>query len=90
MSEKKSKHIVLGVHITDRVKHVPDVQALFTEYGCNIRTRIGLHVADGKVCSPNGVIVLEMTDDEEAAMGLAEKLRATEGVEVQSMIFDHP
>jgi hypothetical protein len=27
------KHIIVGVHITDRIEHVSRVQELFTEYG---------------------------------------------------------
>ena len=37
------QHIILGVHITDRLKNAVEVQKVFTEYGCNIKTRIGLH-----------------------------------------------
>lgn len=84
------KHIILGVHITDRVHHVDPVQHLLTEYGCSIRTRLGLHEADPGFCSPNGLLILEMTDDEKTADELAEKLSAIEGVEVKKMIFDHP
>ena len=36
-------HIILGVHITDRLKNAVDVQKVFTEFGCNIKTRVGLH-----------------------------------------------
>jgi hypothetical protein len=83
------KHIIFGVHIDDRVSEVPDVQKLFTEYGCNIRTRIGLHHVDEKFCSPRGLIVLEMFGDEPTCHELASKLSAMEGVEVQKMVFDH-
>lgn len=84
------KHIILGVHITDRIQHVDSVQHLLTEYGCSIRTRLGLHEAQEGFCSPNGLILLEMTDDEKTADQLAAKLNAIEGVEVQKMLFNHP
>jgi hypothetical protein len=84
------QHIILGVHITDRVHHVRSVQDMLTEYGCSIRTRLGLHEADKGFCSSNGLIVLEMTDDITVAQELANKLIAIEGVEVQTMIFNHP
>jgi hypothetical protein len=85
-----SKHIILGVHITDRIHHVSLVQNLLTEYGCSIRTRLGLHDAESGFCSPNGLLVLEMTDDEARATQLMGKLNALEGVEVKKMTFDHP
>ncbi|MBM4103804.1 MAG: ribose-5-phosphate isomerase A [Planctomycetes bacterium] len=84
-----AKHIILGVHITDRIHHVRSVQERLTEYGCSIRTRLGLHEAEKKFCSPNGLLILEMTDDPAAAQELADKLNAIEGVEVQTMIFNH-
>ncbi|HBA83860.1 MAG TPA: hypothetical protein DCZ95_07195 [Verrucomicrobia bacterium] len=84
------RHVILGVHITDRVKHAGQVQQLFTEYGCSIKTRLGLHDANENQCSPNGLILLEMAGGESNAMELAGKLNRVEGVEVQQMIFDHP
>lgn len=84
------QHIILGVHITDRTHHVRSVQDALTEFGCNIRTRLGLHEADKGFCSTNGLLILEMTDDAATAKKLADKLNAIEGVEVKQMIFDHP
>ncbi len=85
-----SQHIILGVHITDRIGHVDSVQHLLTEYGCSIRTRLGLHEADKGFCSPNGLLLLEMTDDDAKATELMDKLNTIEGVEAQKMTFDHP
>ncbi|MGH2271980.1 hypothetical protein ACQ9LF_09295 [Anaerohalosphaeraceae bacterium U12dextr] len=84
------QHIILGVHITDRVHHVQSVQETLTQYGCSIRTRLGLHEADKGYCSPNGLLILEMTDDLPTAQELASKLNAIEGVEVKTMVFGHP
>jgi ACT domain-containing protein len=85
---EKLRHVVLGIHITDRVQHVPDVQSLLTKYGCSIRTRLGLHNT-GRFCSPNGLILLEMAGDEEPIWQLMEELEAIEGVDVQKMVFEH-
>ena len=82
------QHIVLGVHITDRLKKAVEVQRLFTEYGCNIKTRLGLHEVQN-VCSPNGLVILEMYGDEKVCFELAGKLDAIEGIEVQKMVFKH-
>ncbi len=84
------KHIILGVHITERVRHAVEVQHVLTEHGCSIRTRLGLHEADGSVCAPNGLILLEMLDDDAQADTLQKHLSAIHGVEVKRMMFDHP
>ena len=86
----KSKHRIMGVHITERVQHVPAVQHVLTEYGCWIKTRLGLHEADPSFCSPNGLLLLEVLDDEEKANELKTRLEQIDGVDVQSMLFDHP
>jgi len=82
------KHIIIGVHITDRFNKATEVQHLFTVYGCNIKTRLGLHEVE-KVCSPSGLILLEMHGEEERCHELADKLKDVEGVEVQTMVFGH-
>lgn len=86
---KRARHIILGVHITGRVQHVPKVQDLFTEYGCSIKTRLGLHEASDKSCSPNGLILLEMAGPEGPIEELTGKLGGIQGVEVQRMVFEH-
>ncbi|MBL7017020.1 MAG: hypothetical protein ISR84_05625 [Kiritimatiellales bacterium] len=85
-----NKHIIVGVHITERVQHARQVQEVFTKFGCSIRTRLGLHEADANLCSPNGLIVLEMVDDDAVVADLTATLTAIDGVEVQQMVFDHP
>ena len=83
------KHLILGVHLTDRLKEAPAVQSLFTEYGCHIKTRLGLHEV-GDHCSPGGLILLEMYGDETRCLELARKLGRIEGVEVKTMQFGPP
>ena len=85
----KDDHIVLGVHITDRIKHVSGVQQALTEYGCYIKTRLGLHEAGKDFCSPNGLMLLELIGDVKKCNELEAKLAAIEGVSVQKMVFGH-
>ncbi len=82
-------HLIFGVHVTDRANQVPQVQKLLTEYGCNIKTRLGLHRVDEQVCSPRGLILLEMFGDPALCGQLKAKLSKLEGVEVQEMLFEH-
>jgi hypothetical protein len=82
-------HIILAVHITQRLRHVPDVQARLTEYGCNIKTRLGLHEVGKDYCSPNGLLILEMAGEEAKILQLEKKLKAIEGIEVKKIVFEH-
>ena len=83
------KHIILGVHITDRVQHATEVQAVFTEFGRGIKTRLGLHRVDANACSPAGLILLELCGEEARCDEMAAKLNAIEGVEAKKMVFEH-
>lgn len=84
------KHVIVGIHITERLENAAKVQQLFTEYGCNIKTRLGLHEASKDVCSPNGLVLLEMVGDEKHCLSIIDKLSAIKGVYAQKMVFDHP
>ena len=86
----KENHVIFGVHITDRVHKVSSVQDALTEYGCSIRTRLGLHEAGEGFCSPNGLMILEMVGPQDEQDKLFGALNAIEGVEAQKMVFDHP
>jgi metal-responsive CopG/Arc/MetJ family transcriptional regulator len=82
-----AKHIILGVHVTDRMQEAGVVQKLLSQYGCSIKTRIGLHDVSENHCSTRGVILLEMFGDEAPIKELAKQLAAVKGVEVKRMVF---
>ncbi len=84
------KHVVLGVHITDRLEHVSKVQAVFTEFGGNIKTRLGLHELGEGFSSPNGLLLLEVVGGDGPCDAMMDQLSKIEGVEVKKMAFDHP
>jgi len=83
-------HKILAVHITDRLKDAVEVQKVFTEFGCNIKTRVGLHDVAGDVCAPGGVVILELVGPPTITGEIAGRLGAITGVEVQKVEFDHP
>lgn len=82
------RHVIIGVHVTGRNEHAVDVQRLLTSYGCQIKTRIGLHDVHGDYCSPNGLIVLEAIDDPETDR-MIESLAMIDGIDVRTMVFKH-
>jgi len=80
--------MVFGIQVTNRAKNAGQVQKILTDYGCNIRTRIGLHEVDDKVCSPSGLILLELYGKEQDILKMEETLKAIDGVIVQKMVFE--
>lgn len=83
-----AKRIVLGIQITRRVQNVPSVQAVLSEFGCNIRTRLGLHEVTESACSTVGLVLLDTYGDEKTILEMEEKLKAIKGVVVQKMVFE--
>ena len=82
---KKARKTILGVHVAQRTKHTAKVQKILSEFGCSIRTRIGLHDAGDGFCSPNGLILLEVVS---RAGELAAALAQVPGVTVKKMVFE--
>lgn len=81
-------YTVIGVHIPNRFKYASDVQKTLTEYGCNIKTRIGLHDVDKEYCATNGLLLLEMYGEEKSIKNMLKKLKdIDDGIDVQQMIF---
>ena len=87
--QSKAKHIIVAVHVTDRVKHASKVQEVFTGYGANIKTRLGLHEVGAGFSSPNGVILLEMVGDEKKCSSILGRLNAIRGIEAKKIVFAH-
>ena len=82
-----AKRIILGVLISNRSVNATRVQQLFTEYGCSIKTRLGLHDVECNQCSPSGLILLELHGAQKDASALEKKLRMLKGVTVKKMVF---
>ncbi|MBE6428335.1 MAG: hypothetical protein E7028_07130 [Planctomycetaceae bacterium] len=82
-------HFILGIHSPNRLTQSASIQQLLTEFGCSIRTRIGLHEVQDGVCARDGVILLELVGEPAHCEELSEKLSKIRGVQVQKMIFTH-
>ena len=85
----KAEHIILGIHVTDRLKNAKDVQKIFTQYGCNIKTRLGLHEVHGNYCAGGGIVLLEMAGEMKDVDAMLRKLKKIEGLEAKTMTFTH-
>jgi len=83
-----TKRIVLGIQVTNRVEKIPDVQKILTDYGCNIRTRLGLHEVSQKVCSQLGLLILDTCGEEAEILEMEKKLKKVKGLMVKKMTFE--
>lgn len=84
-----NKHLIFGVHIQNRGENAVRVQQVLTEYGCYIKTRLGLHEVDEQFCSTGGILILEMFGDFAKCEAMRDKLSQIDGIEVKEMSFEH-
>jgi hypothetical protein len=88
MTVKKESHVLLAVHITDRLKEVPPVQKILSQYGDVIRTRLGLHQVGKDYSSPEGVLILDIINESKARQ-LQKTLGNLQGIETKLTVFRH-
>lgn len=88
MPKKKEIHVLLAVHITNRMEEVPMVQKTLSDFGDVIKTRLGLHDIGEEYSSAEGVLVLDIKGETRAKQ-LQKALAKIKGVETQLVIFKH-
>ncbi len=81
-------HRIVGIHLTDRLQRAVELQAVLTEYGACIKTRLGLHEVE-HADSPNGVVLLETVGAPGRIDAMVAALKDIDGLEVQEMRFAH-
>lgn len=80
--------IIMGIQLDQRLDAVKSLQPLLTEYGCYIRTRLGVHEASENACSEKGLIILEFVDSkQDMAKELESKLLQLSHITVKTMEF---
>lgn len=77
---------IVGIKIQDRFESSTEVQRVLTDYGCVIRTRIGLHGTNDCKCAIDGFVLLEVINDESAEEAIKD-LCNIDGIEIQKMKF---
>ena len=79
---------ILGIQVKDRQNDAAQLQQVLTNYGCFIKTRLGLHEMSDDNCSSKGLIILELMGSAEDMQKVEDKVKALKGIEVQKMVFD--
>lgn len=74
---------ILGIKLENRVECAVDFQKIITEFGCEIRTRIGLHPSKNDLCLNHGIVLLEVNGEAELLKAELAKIW-----EVQTMVFE--
>ena len=71
---------IIGIKLPQRIETAPAFQEILSKYGCNIRTRLGIHDIAEKYCSPDGVILLDVVADDEIIESMVKDLEDISGL----------
>lgn len=74
---------IIGVSLENRIETAVEFQKIITDFGCEIRTRIGLHPSMSDVCLNRGIILLEVNGEAELL-----KLELSKHWAIQTMEFE--
>jgi len=71
---------VILVKVDHRSSEATKVQEILTQYGCNIKVRLGLHEVSKEFCANDGLVVLEVEGDLQEIQTMLDKLNQVEYV----------
>ncbi len=74
---------IIGVALENRLETSLEFQKILTDFGCEIRTRIGLHASKEQVCLNRGIVLLEVSGEAEIL-----KLELSKHWKIQTMEFE--
>jgi hypothetical protein len=75
---------IIGVKLEARQESAALLQKIATDFGCSIKTRIGLHSVENGVCAPSGVILFDVINEVDE---FERALKAIPNAIVQKMVF---
>ncbi len=78
---------IIGIKLNNRLNASPQLQDILSDFGCYIKTRIGLHDVKNNVCKESGIILLEIINAQIVPI-LQKALCAIDEIELQQMVFE--
>ena len=78
-------YYIIGLRVDHRHSNALNLQKTLTEFGCNIKLRVGLHVTGEDFCSDDGVILLQTCGEKEQMEDLVAQLNALDGIRAKCM-----
>ena len=77
---------IIGIGIENRKETAIKVQDVLTEYGCDIKTRLGLSDYKEKECSYKGLILVDVPNREKALL-IEKELKNIDNIVIKEMEF---
>jgi len=78
---------IMGIYVTERMEKTTELQKVLSKHGCIIKTRIGLHDASKEICSPAGVVILDLIGSTGEVKNLCDDVKKL-NLDVKTMSFE--
>jgi hypothetical protein len=79
-------HNIMLIKVSQRLHSAERLQKVLTDYGCSIKTRLGLHEADD-ACGTDGLIILQLVKGDSDLTDFQAKLNELDGVIAKLITF---
>jgi hypothetical protein len=80
-----SCYYVIGLRVNHRSANAVNLQQTLTQFGCNIKLRVGLHETSEDYCADDGVILLQVCGDREQIENMVKVFNELQGVTAKLM-----
>jgi hypothetical protein len=74
---------IIMIKIDQRSQEAGLVQKVLTEFGCNIKVRLGLHDISSELCATDGLVILQVEGNQEDLTLMLIKLNNIDYVQAQ-------
>lgn len=78
---------IVLIKIDHRSQEAGLVQKVLTEFGCNIKVRLGLHEASNEFCAQDGMVILHVDGKHEELETMLNQLNQIDYVTAKLMEF---
>lgn len=78
---------IMAIKVNGRVANAPLVQDILTKYGCYIKTRIGFHETNEEECTTDGILILQLTGQDNEIQAMFNEMQKLNGVKPQMIRF---
>ena len=77
------KYNIMGIVVENRDSNAPDLQEILTKFGCIINLRIGYHEKIQNACLNEGLIILELSNENDEIEKFQKELKTIKGIKIK-------
>lgn len=81
-------YYIIGLRVNHRTGNAVKLQEVLTQFGCNIKLRVGLHETSEQFCSDDGIILLQVCGEQQTIENMLTSFNEVEGVKAKMLVLD--